>query len=133
MEVAAKIGDRIQRLRRKARWTQAVLSKVTSIPQGQISSYESGKDSPKIENLIKLADAFNCSVAAIDPRLAKAGVSGDELLQNAMDDIDQAILAELEGLPAQAKLQLLARIGELRANCGLAASDEGGKANPRKL
>jgi len=127
MEVAAKIGDKIQRLRKKARWTQATLAKVTSIPQGQISSYESGKDSPKIENLIKLADAFNCSVAAIDPRLAKAGVSGGELRGDILDDIDKAILTELEGLPSQAKLQLLARIGELRAVSGLAASGDAAK------
>jgi len=130
MEVAAKIGEKIQRLRKKARWTQAVLAKVTGIPQGQISSYESGKDTPKIENLIKLADAFNCSVAAIDPRLAKLGASGDELRQGLLDDIDQAILSELEGLPRQAKLQLLARIGELRANFGLAVSGAGGKGKP---
>jgi len=127
MEVAAKIGDKIQRLRKQARWTQAILAKVTGIPQGQISSYESGKDSPKIENLIKLADAFNCSVATIDPRLAKAGVSGGELRGNILDDIDKAILTELEGLPSQTKLQLLARIGELRAVSGLAAPGDAAK------
>jgi len=127
MDTAERIGKNIQRLRKRTRWTQAVLARVTGIPQGQISSYENGKDIPKIENLTKLADAFNCSVAAIDPRLAGAGVSGEELRQGVLDDIDQAILAELEGLPRQAKLQLLARIGELRASYGVATPGSDGK------
>jgi len=126
VDAAEKIGRKIQRLRQGARWTQATLSKVTGIPQGQISSYENGKDVPKIENLAKLANAFNCSVGAIDARLAKVGVSSDELHMGLLDDIDRAILAELEALPRQAKLQLLTRIGELRASSGLTVSIDTG-------
>jgi len=124
MDTAERIGKNIQRLRKRTRWTQATLSKVAGIPQGQISSYENGNDVPKIDNLIRLAEAFSCSVVAIDPRLGKVGVSGEELRQGVLDDIDQAILSELEGLPRQAKLKLLAKIGELRATCGLAAAGD---------
>ena len=103
-EIAEKIGKNIQRLRKRTRWTQATLAKVTGIP--------------KIENLAKLANAFNCSVTAIDARLAKVGMSGDEVCDGMLDDIDRAILAELESLPRRAKLQLLTKIGELRASLG---------------
>jgi len=133
VDVAEKIGRNIQRLRKRTRWTQAVLANVTGIPQGQISSYENGKDIPKIENLAKLANAFSCSVVAIDSRLARVGMSGDELRRCVLDDIDQAILAELEGLPRQAKLQLLARIGELRNSFGLTAPDNDTPKEPGAL
>lgn len=133
MERAAKkIGENIQRFRKRARWTQAVLSKITGIPQGQISAYENGRDVPKIENMARLANAFNCSVAAIDRRLAKIGVPDAELQQDVLDDIDRAILSEIEDLPKRAKLQLLTRIGEIRAELGLTTSSRHNGKNDHK-
>ncbi|MHB9138313.1 MAG: helix-turn-helix domain-containing protein, partial [Victivallaceae bacterium] len=48
----------------------------TGIPQGQISDYENGKENPKLDKIIKLAQAFGVSVAVIDESLM--GITGDD-------------------------------------------------------
>ena len=52
----------LQILRKNAGLTQRKLAEKTQIPKTNIGHYELGITQPSIENLIKLADFFNCSV-----------------------------------------------------------------------
>lgn len=42
--------------------TQTELAERVGVKQGTISAYESGAATPGVENLIRLADALNCSL-----------------------------------------------------------------------
>lgn len=72
----SEIGVKIKKLRKLNSWTQKILEKKTGIPQGQISDYENGKENPKLDKIIKLAQAFGVSVAVIDESLM--GITGDD-------------------------------------------------------
>lgn len=52
----------IRRQRRKINMTQTELAERVGVKQGTISAYESGAATPGVENLIRLADALNCSL-----------------------------------------------------------------------
>lgn len=52
------------------------LSKETGISQGLISDYKNGIKKPTTENLVKIADFFNCS---IDSLLGRIGADENEL------------------------------------------------------
>lgn len=51
----------LKTLREKKKMTQLGLSMKVDLKQELISAYELGKYKPTIENLLKLADYFNCS------------------------------------------------------------------------
>ena len=53
--------ENLEKIREKKNITQTKLSVEIEVSQELISHYEIGKSKPNIENLIKLADYFNCS------------------------------------------------------------------------
>lgn len=53
--------ENLKKIREKKNITQTKLSVEIEVSQELISHYEIGKSKPNIENLIKLADYFNCS------------------------------------------------------------------------
>lgn len=52
----------IRRQREKSNMTQKEVSERLNISRAVISQYESGTKNPSVENLIALADFFNCSL-----------------------------------------------------------------------
>ena len=52
----------VYELRQRAGLTQALRGKLAGIPQGTISRYETGKASPRLETLEKLAAAVELQV-----------------------------------------------------------------------
>lgn len=52
----------IRRQRQKRKMTQTELAEKIGVRQAAISEYESGEKIPGVENLIRLADALNCSL-----------------------------------------------------------------------
>lgn len=52
----------IRRQREKSNMTQKEVSERLNISRAVISQYESGAKNPSVENLIALADFFNCSL-----------------------------------------------------------------------
>lgn len=52
----------IRRQRQKRKMTQTELAERIGVRQAAISEYESGEKVPGVENLIRLADALNCSL-----------------------------------------------------------------------
>ena len=81
------VGEKIAYYRRKNNWSQLDLALITGITRGQISRLELDKNSPRLETLIQLEDAFNLprwalldnlNIAAEDNGLA--GYEYDEIL-----------------------------------------------------
>ena len=66
----ATIGENIRRLRRRNGMRQIELAKHAGLSQGQLSNYETGKEVPKVPNLIPVADALHCRLDELDERLA---------------------------------------------------------------
>lgn len=56
------ISRAIKRLRNDAGLTQVELAERIGISQGSLSAYESGKDIPSVNTLIRMADVFNCTL-----------------------------------------------------------------------
>lgn len=52
----------IRRQRKKNKMTQTELAEKIGVRQSAISEYESGEKVPGVENLIRLADALDCSL-----------------------------------------------------------------------
>lgn len=59
------IGENLYALRREAGLTQVEIAEITGIQNCDISNYERDRKSPRVENLIKLADCFGCTLEDI--------------------------------------------------------------------
>jgi transcriptional regulator with XRE-family HTH domain len=96
----SEIGAKIKKLRKLNSWTQKILEKKTGIPQGQISDYESGKENPKLDKIIKFARAFGVSVAVLDESLMDiAGSESDDIcLCRGFDSAGKRILGKVRML-----------------------------------
>ena len=94
----SEIGGKIRKLRRLSNWTQKILEKKTGIPQGQISDYESGKENPKLDKVVKFAQAFGVSVAVLDESLLDAaGADNDDIcLCRGFDSAGKRILGKIK-------------------------------------
>ena len=68
----------LKKLRESRNLTQIKLSVEVSVSQELISAYELGKNKPNVENLIKLADYFNCSTDYILDRTNNPTVIKDK-------------------------------------------------------
>lgn len=58
----AEFKSRLRQLRNEARLTQAQLAKELNYGYTAIANYESGRNQPSIEGLIKLSQVFHVSV-----------------------------------------------------------------------
>ena len=59
------IGENIRRLRKSQRMTQQKLARAIYANQDMVCNWELGKHAPSAYYLIRLADAFSCSVDEI--------------------------------------------------------------------
>ena len=67
------LADNIQRLRRKKQWTQPQLAEKADISKGYVYMLESGEmTNPSLDILLKIADAFETTIAELvdEPRTA---------------------------------------------------------------
>ena len=55
-------GIRLNRIMNHKGVTQTELSRVTGIPQSQLSRYITGRNSPTFNNVIKIVNALDCSL-----------------------------------------------------------------------
>jgi len=60
-ELARAIGKQIRIFRKKRGYTQKILSEMSDISQNYLSSIERGISFPRIENLVALINALDCS------------------------------------------------------------------------
>ena len=64
------IGIRLAEIRREKGWTQEKLSEVSGVRRVTIARYETGKNSPTLRMLEKLADALGVSIADLSGKKA---------------------------------------------------------------
>jgi transcriptional regulator with XRE-family HTH domain len=87
-DVTMPLGERIRQLRAERGWSQGELAARLGGDPGQISRYETGKISPSIDVVVKLAEAFDVSAdyllidgAARRPLRAPTDLLGERLAQ----------------------------------------------------
>lgn len=69
------IGENIKKIRKEKRLTQKQLGDKCGINEANIRKYENGKQNPKIETSIKIADALGVSLSELDPRGYKSRIN----------------------------------------------------------
>ena len=63
------VGEKIKSIRKQNRISQQELGNMLGVSQAMIAQYENGKRIPKIETLIKIAEALECEVSDIDENI----------------------------------------------------------------
>jgi len=117
-EVAMALGERIRELRKEKGWSQAELGELVGTDSQHISRYETGRITPSVDALVRLAAALDVST----DYLVKEGVPRKVLDGHALGKLGQRLgdLAELseadqelvsqviDGLLAKSRLKALA-------------------------
>lgn len=67
-------GARVAMMRNAKEMTQAQLAEKLGLAQSNIARYENGNSFPSIENLVKLADIFDCTTDWLLGRTDSGGV-----------------------------------------------------------
>lgn len=60
-----KIGERIKEARKEAHFTQKALGKKLGVSAAMIAQYENGTRTPKVNTLIRIADALDVSIVSL--------------------------------------------------------------------
>lgn len=69
------LADKLKRLRKNQKISQAQLSELLNISQNQVSKYEKGRDVPSVQILFKLSQIFNITIEYL------LGLSTDNVLE----------------------------------------------------
>jgi transcriptional regulator with XRE-family HTH domain len=56
------LGDRIRQLRKEAGWSQAELGDKIGTDSQRVSRYETGKITPSLDAIVRIAEALNISI-----------------------------------------------------------------------
>jgi transcriptional regulator with XRE-family HTH domain len=111
------LGDRIRQLRKEAGWSQADLGDKIGTDSQRVSRYETGKITPSLDAIIRIAQALNISIdhLLIDdiprrPLHAAENNLGDRLasLNELSEDDLNSLLHMLDALIAKNRLKTLA-------------------------
>lgn len=110
------LGERIRQLRKEAGWSQAALGEKVGTDSQRISRYETGRITPSLDAIVRIAEAFNTSIdyLLVDdiprrPLHATEHALGHHLAH--LDELppeDRAVLTNvLDGLVAKHRLRTL--------------------------
>lgn len=105
------VGDRVKELREQMNISQNKLAKLAGISQAAISILESGKKSPTVDTLGRIAQALGCAVSDLTgeddlPEIAQPPTS---------DQIDNAIAGLADGLSLEEVQRVLDFIAGIKA------------------
>ena len=113
-EVTMPLGETIKTLRKERGWSQADLVTHVGGDGGQISRYETGKISPSVDVVVKLAEAFDVATdyllvegTARRPFRAPTDLLGERLanLDQLSDDDRAALIHIIDGLLANTRVR----------------------------
>lgn len=108
------VGDRVKELREQMNISQNKLAKLAGISQAAISILESGKKSPTVDTLGRIAQALGCAVSDL--------TGEDDLPPPApvppQDEIDDALAKASANLTPEEVKQVLAYIAGMKAARG---------------
>ena len=87
-----KFADNLRKFRKQKGWTQSDLGEKCGINPKTLSSYEQGRTEPNLGEIVKLCNAFDCSIAELTGTKERIGnnmTAEDILIQlNDFDDVD---------------------------------------------
>ncbi len=116
--VAMAIGERIREVRKERGWSQADLGKKIGTDSQYVSRYETGRITPSVDALVRLADVLEVSTDYLvrdgAPRKVLEGHNlgklGDRLAELAeLSDADQEVASQvIDALIAKSRLKILA-------------------------
>lgn len=88
-------------------YTYNLISKKTGIPQSTISGWFNRGNSPRLEDIVRIADFLQCSVDYLIGRENEEGniVFSDSVLQ--LSDLESELIKVFRSLPDKYKLQAL--------------------------
>ncbi|MCK8825977.1 helix-turn-helix domain-containing protein [Fuchsiella alkaliacetigena] len=107
------IGKRIKKLRKEKNWTFKELNKETGISISFLNNIEKGRSNPSIDNLEKIADAFEVTIAYLlgQGRIEDFDQETAELIDNfSKKDSLKKIFMELKDLDDENAEKLLKTI-----------------------
>jgi transcriptional regulator with XRE-family HTH domain len=111
------LGERLRQLRKEAGWSQAELGDKIGTDSQRVSRYETGKITPSLDAIVRIAEALNISIdhLLIDdiprrPLHAAVHNLGDRLaaLGELSDDDLASLLHMLDAVVAKNRLRTLA-------------------------
>ena len=56
------ISEKIKKLRHEKKWSQETTAKKLNVTRGKLGHWETGRTEPKLEEVVKIAELFNCDV-----------------------------------------------------------------------
>ena len=132
--MAYSIGVRIRDLRKQKKMTQKELATAANIAVNSVRLYESGKVSPTVDSLEKIATALGCTITDLDYSIIETKLSkisakhksflinfvkkSEEFNLNSMDGIEDDLMLdwieiECKSLNRSGKIEALKRVQEL--------------------
>ena len=123
--VAMALGERIRELRKERGWSQAELGKRIGTDSQYVSRYKTGRITPSVDALVRLADILEVSTdylvrdgAPARPwRATTSASSGDGSADLAeLSEADQEVASQvIDALVAKSRLKVLGRRHRLKA------------------
>lgn len=132
--MAHSIGTRIRELRKQKKMTQQALATAANIAVNSVRLYESGKVSPTVDALEKIAAALGCTITDLDYSIIEAEISearakdkafllnfikkSDEFNLVSLNEINDTLIMdwieiEYKSLNRSGKIEALKRVQEL--------------------
>jgi transcriptional regulator with XRE-family HTH domain len=111
------LGDRIRQLRKEAGWSQAELGDKIGTDSQRVSRYETGKITPSLDAIVRMAQALNVSIdhLLIDDIPRRPGPAADHRRGGRLAALDElsgddlaSLLHMLDALVAKNRLKTLA-------------------------
>lgn len=110
-----ELGSNIKSLRLSMGKTQDEIAKSAGFEQSLYAKWEADKSLPGAENLVKLANVFNCSVDYLLGREREDGLIVIDDSSNALSDVEQHIIEIFRNLTNRNKIKVVGYIDGIYA------------------
>ena len=110
------LAERLRALRTEAGWSQAELAEKIGSDGRQVSRYENGRITPRLEALVRIAETFNVSVdyLVVEPAPRRPLHAPENLIDAKLADLAQLsdderaiVLGVIDAVTTKAKLRLI--------------------------
>lgn len=111
------LANNIKVKRKQMGLTQQIMSNLLNLERSTYAYYETGKTSPSLETLAKLAELFGCTIEELlkEPEILLREEAGFTLKENPLDSIRVAkrLIDKISQLPLNDRLQVEDLVDEL--------------------
>ena len=110
-----EFGSNLKLLRISMKKTQEEIAKSAGFEQSLYAKWEADKSLPGAENLVKLANVFNCSVDYLLGREQEDGLIVIDDSSNALSDVEQHIIEVFRLLTNRNKIKVVGYVDGIYA------------------